>query len=89
VPTVAESGLPGFEALQWFGIFAPAGTSKDIVTRLNGEIVKTLRLPDVRERLSSLGADVVGNTPEQFAAFQKADTAKWAKIVKQSGAKID
>jgi tripartite-type tricarboxylate transporter receptor subunit TctC len=89
VPTVAESGLPGFEALQWFGIFAPAGTSKDIVTRLNGEIVKTLRLPDVRERLSSLGADVVGNTPEQFAAFQKTDTAKWARIVKLSGAKID
>ena len=89
VPTIAESGLPGFEALQWFGIFAPAGTSKDIIARLNGEIVKILRLPDVRERLTSLGADVVGNTPEQFAAFQKADAAKWAKIVKQSGAKID
>jgi tripartite-type tricarboxylate transporter receptor subunit TctC len=89
VPTVAESGLPGFEALQWFGIFAPVGTSKDIVARLNGEIVKILRLPDVRERLTSLGADVVGNTPEQFAAFQKTDAAKWAKIVKQSGAKID
>ncbi|MBI4204378.1 MAG: tripartite tricarboxylate transporter substrate binding protein [Betaproteobacteria bacterium] len=89
VPTVAESGLPGFEALQWFGIFAPAGTSKDVIARQNGEIVKILRLPDVRERLSSLGADVVGNTPEQFAAFQKADAAKWARIVKQSGAKID
>ena len=89
ISTVAESGLPGFEALQWFGIFVPAGTSKDIVARLNGEIVKTLRLTDVRERLSSLGADVVGNTPEQFAAFQKADAAKWAKVVKESGAKID
>lgn len=89
VPTVAESGLPGFEALQWFGIFAPAGTSKEIVAKLNGEIVKILRMPDVRDRLSGLGADVVGNTPEQFAAFQKADTAKWARIVKESGAKID
>ena len=89
VPTVAESGLPGFEALQWFGIFAPAGTSKEIVARLNAEIVKILRLPDVRERLSSLGADVVGNTPEQFAEFQRADAAKWAKVVKQSGAKIE
>lgn len=89
VPTVAESGLPGFEALQWFGIFAPAGTSREIVARLNGEIVKILRLPDVRDRLSGLGADVVGNTPEQFAAFQKADTAKWARVVKESGAKID
>lgn len=89
IPTVAESGLPGFEALQWFGIFAPAGTPKDIVARLHGEIVKILRVPDVRERLSSLGADVVGNTPEQFAAFQRADAAKWTKVVKESGAKID
>ena len=89
IPTVAESGLPGFEALQWFGIFAPAGTPKDIVARLNGEIVKILRLPDVRDRLAGLGADVVGNSPEQFAAFQKADAAKWARVVKESGAKID
>lgn len=89
IPTVAESGLPGFEALQWFGIFTPAGTPKDIVARLNGEIVKILRLPDIRERLSGLGADVVGNTPEQFAAFQKADATKWAKVAKESGARID
>lgn len=89
VPTVAESGLPGFEALQWFGIFVPVGTSKDVIARLNAEIVKAVKLPDVRERLTSLGAEVVGSTPEQFAAFQKADTAKWAKVVKASGAKID
>ena len=89
VPTVAESGLPGFEALQWFGIFVPAGTSRDIVARLNAEIVKIARLPDIRERMTSLGADAVGNTPEQFAAFLKADTAKWAKVVKASGAKIE
>ena len=60
IPTVAESGLPGFEALQWFGILAPAGTPKEIVARLNGEIVKILRLPEVRERMSSLGAEIVG-----------------------------
>ena len=89
VPTVAESGLPGFEALQWFGIFAPAGTSKDIVAKLNTDIVRAARLPDVRERMTSLGADVVGSTPGEFAAFQRADTAKWAKVVKLSGAKID
>jgi tripartite-type tricarboxylate transporter receptor subunit TctC len=89
VPTVAESGLPGFEALQWFGIFAPAGTPKDVVAKLNADIVKASRLPDVRERMTSLGADIVGSTPEQFAAFQRADTAKWAKVVKASGAKID
>jgi len=89
VPTVAESGLPGFEALQWFGIFAPAGTPRDIVTRLSGEIVKIVRLPDIRERMTSLGAEVVGSTPEQLATFVKADTAKWARVVKQSGAKIE
>src|SRR5687767_6438166 len=89
VPTVAESGLPGFEALQWFGIFAPAGTSREILAKLHADIVKILRLPDVRERMSSLGADVVGNNPEQFAAFLKADAAKWAKIVKESGARIE
>src|SRR3712207_945509 len=61
VPTVAESGLPGFEALQWFGIFAPAGTPKDVIAKLNGEIVRLVRLPDVRERMASLGADVVGS----------------------------
>ena len=89
VPTVAESGLPGFEALQWFGVFVPAGTSRDIVARLNMDIVKSARLPDVRERMTGLGADVVGSTPEEFAAFQKADAAKWAKVVKESGAKIE
>lgn len=89
VPTVAESGLPGFEALQWFGIFAPSGTPKDIVAKLNSEIVRIVRVPDVRERMTTLGAEVVGSSSEQFASFQKADTAKWAKIVKTSGAKID
>jgi tripartite-type tricarboxylate transporter receptor subunit TctC len=89
VPTVGESGLPGFEALQWFGILAPTGTSRDLIARLNGDIVKTLRLPDVRERMVALGAEVVGSSPEQFASFQKADAAKWARVVKESGAKIE
>jgi tripartite-type tricarboxylate transporter receptor subunit TctC len=89
VPTVAESGLPGFEALQWFGILAPAGVPKDVIAKLHADIVKSLRLPDVRDRMTSLGAEVVGSTPAEFAAFQKADTAKWAKVVKASGAKID
>jgi tripartite-type tricarboxylate transporter receptor subunit TctC len=89
IPTVAESGLPGFEALQWFGVLARAGTPRELVSRLNGDIVKTLRLPDVGERMAALGAEVVGSSPEQFASFQKADAAKWAKVVKESGAKID
>jgi len=89
VPTIAESGLPGFEALQWFGVFVPAGTPRDIVSRLHADIVKSLKLSDVRERLVGLGAEVVGNAPDQFAAFQKAESVKWAKIVKESGAKVD
>jgi tripartite-type tricarboxylate transporter receptor subunit TctC len=89
VPTVAESGLAGFEALQWFGVFVPAGASRDLVGKLNADIVRALKLPDVRERMTALGAEVVGSTPEQFAAFQKADTQKWAKVVKASGAKIE
>jgi tripartite-type tricarboxylate transporter receptor subunit TctC len=89
VPTVAESGLPGFEALQWFGIYVPTGTPREIVSRLNAEIAKILRLPDIRERFSTLGADVVGESAENFAAFQRREVAKWTKIVQASGAKID
>jgi len=89
VPTVAESGLPGFEALQWFGVYAPAGTPREIVTRLNTEIAKVLRMPEIRERFAGLGADVAGGSAEDFAAFQRAEVVKWTKIVKASGAKID
>ncbi len=89
VPTVAESGLPGFEALQWFGVFAPAGTPREIIARLNAEMVKIMRQPEMRERLNALGAEVVANSAEEFAAFQKAEIAKWAKVVKSSGARID
>ncbi len=89
VPTVAESGLPGFEALQWFGIFAPAGTPREIITRLNAESVRIMRQPDMKERLSALGADVVASTADEFATFQKAEIAKWANVVKSSGARIE
>jgi len=89
VPTVAESGLAGFEALQWFGILAPAATPKDMIAKLHADTVRAVRLQDVRDRMTSLGAEVVGSTPAEFAAFQRADTAKWAKVVKESGAKID
>jgi len=89
VPTVAESGLKGFEALQWFGVFAPAGTRAEVVTRLNTEIVKILQTVDMRERLTKLASEVMADSPEQFAAFQKAEIAKWARVVKDSGARID
>jgi tripartite-type tricarboxylate transporter receptor subunit TctC len=84
VPTMAEAGVKGYEIVSWQGIFAPAGTPKEIVQRLNAEIVKILKLPDVRERLEALGLDPVGNTPDEFAAFQNAEIAKWAKVVKDA-----
>ena len=89
VPTVAESGLPGFEALQWFGVYVPAGTPREIVARLNSEIGKILRMSDIRERFASLGADIAGGSAEEFAAFQRGEVTKWTKIVKASGAKIE
>ena len=89
VPTVAESGLKGFEALQWFGVFAPAGTRAEVIARLHDETVKILRTADMRERLTKLASEVMANTPEEFAAFQRAEIAKWAKVVKASGARID
>lgn len=89
LPTVAESGLPGFEVSVWFGVLAPAGTPRDIVTKLNGAIVKSLQTPDVHERLVSQGAEAIGNTPEQFTAQMQRDLVKWAKVVKDSGAKLE
>lgn len=89
LPTVASSGLAGFESLQWFGLFVPAGTPKEIVARLHDETVRILRQPDVRERLQTLGIEVVGDTPEAFASFLQAESAKWAKVVRDSGAKLD
>ncbi len=89
VPTLAESGLPGFEVGSWQGVFAPAGTPPEIVKRLNAEIVKILNMPDVKEKLVGLGAEPVGDTPEQFSAYVKSEVAKWSDIVKKSGAKVD
>jgi len=89
IPTMAEAGLPGYEVTSWQGIFAPAGTPPAVVTRLNTEIVKILNMPDVRERLETLGVEPVANTSEEFAAFQKAEIAKWAKVVKEGNVKID
>ncbi len=88
LPTVAQT-LPGFEALQWFGLLMPAGTPPDIVAKLNAEVLRILKLPEVRERFQSMGIEIVGDSPEQFAGFMRAETAKWGKIVKDSGAKID
>ena len=89
LPTVDEIALPGFEANTWHGVVVPAGTPGAIVARLNREIVAILHLPDVVERLSGQGAEALGSTPEEFAAYIKSESVKWAKVVRDSGAKAE
>lgn len=86
VPTVAEAGVPGFEATSWFGLLAPAKTPAAVVARLNASVLKALANPEVKKKLLEQGAEPLGGTPEQFAAFIGAESAKWGKVVKQSGA---
>jgi tripartite-type tricarboxylate transporter receptor subunit TctC len=89
LPTVAESGLPGFEVINWYGVLVPARTPRPIVEKLNTEIAKIMKMPDVKERLSGVGIEAFSSTPAQFATFIKDETAKWAKVVKFSGARLD
>jgi len=89
VPTVAESGLPGFESSSWFGILAPAGTPKDIIAKINTDVQKWLSTPEAKEKLLGQGAIAAGGSPDDFAKHIQAETAKWAKVVKESGAKVD
>lgn len=89
VPTVAESGYKGFEAVTWFGVLGPANLPKDITARLNTEINKALKAPDLQKKLSDQGADVAGSTPEEFGKLVRDDIVRWGKVVKESGAKID
>jgi tripartite-type tricarboxylate transporter receptor subunit TctC len=89
VPTVAESGVPGFDVSTWYGIWAPAATPPAIVRRVSSDVAAVVRMPEVRARLAELGAEPVGNTPEEFAAYNRSELGKWAKIVKDSGAKVD
>ena len=89
IPTIAESGLPGFEATSWFALMAPAGLPKDVLARINAETARVMNLPDVREKLTALGLDVAPGSPESLASLIQAETVKWAKVVKESGAKLD
>ena len=89
VPTIAEQGFPGVEATAWYGVLAPAGTPKPVITRLHGDLVKILRQPDVVQRLDGLGFEIAATTPEQFGAYIRSEIKKWAKVVKASGAKAD
>jgi tripartite-type tricarboxylate transporter receptor subunit TctC len=83
VPTIAESGYPGYNAVGWNGLFAPAGTPRETVARLASEVSAILHRPEVREKIIAQGAEVVGGTPEQFSAFIRADSAKWAQLIKK------
>ncbi|MCW5603088.1 MAG: tripartite tricarboxylate transporter substrate binding protein [Burkholderiales bacterium] len=87
VPTIAEQGFPGVEATAWYGVLAPAGTPKPVIARLHGEFVKILKMPDVVQKMDGLGFEIIGSTPEQFAAYIQSETKKWEKVVKASGAK--
>ena len=89
LPTIAESGYPGFEVTLWYGLLAPAGTPAAIVRKLHLETVKALALPDLRAKLSSLGVEGIGNSPDEFAAVIKSGIPKWAKVIKDAGIKLD
>jgi tripartite-type tricarboxylate transporter receptor subunit TctC len=89
IPTIAESGLPGFEATSWFALLGPAGMSREVQLRINQEVARVLALPDVKEKLATLGLDANPGTPEALMALMQSETAKWAKVVKASGAKPD
>jgi tripartite-type tricarboxylate transporter receptor subunit TctC len=89
LPTIAESGYPGYEAVGWVGIAAPAGTPPAILDKLNAEMLKILSQPDIRERLNALAFTPIGDTRAQFAAYIKSELAKWSKVVKESGTKAE
>jgi tripartite-type tricarboxylate transporter receptor subunit TctC len=88
LPTMAESGFPGFEAVPWFGLLAPAGTPKEIVDKIYAETAKTLAMPEIRKKFDELGLEPVGNTPAEFAAVIKKETPEWAKVIKDAGIKL-
>ena len=89
LPTLAESGVPGFDATAWVAMFAPTGTPREIIMRANSDIARGLASPELREKISALGAEAGGGTPEDFSTFHKAELNKWARVVKASGARVD
>ncbi len=89
IPTIAEAGIPGYDANSWFGVFTPAGTQAAVVGRLHDEIVKILNAPEVRERLAGLGCEPAGTSPAEFGVFFRSEVTKWGKVVRESGAQID
>ena len=87
IPTIAEAGVPGYEAVQWYGVLAPAGTPRDIIAKLHAGVVRALQNPDVRKRLMNDGAEPVGSSPAEFTDYLRAETGKWAKVIKAAGIK--
>ena len=89
IPTLSEAGLPGFEAVSWFALFAAPGTPKPVADKLSTQVAEVLKLPDVAKKLSDLGLEPVGSTPDELARYQQTEIAKWAKVVKESGATVE
>jgi len=89
IATVAEGGVPGFESIAWYGVVAPAGTPKEIVAKLNGEMVRIANMPDIKQRLMEMGSPPVAGTPDQFGALIRSEIPKWAKVVKQANVSLD
>jgi tripartite-type tricarboxylate transporter receptor subunit TctC len=89
IPTIAESGLPAFEATSWFALLGSPGMPRDVQMRINAETLKVMAMPDVKEKLAGLGLDINAGTPEALTTLMQAETVKWAKVVKESGAKAD
>jgi tripartite-type tricarboxylate transporter receptor subunit TctC len=89
VPTAAESGMPEFEVDTWYGVLAPAGVPREVVARLNGDLVRIMRAPDMRERLATMGIQPLASTPEEFGEFLKNEVARWGKVVRESGAQVE
>jgi tripartite-type tricarboxylate transporter receptor subunit TctC len=85
VPTIAEAGVPGYEAVQWYGMVAPANTPREVITRLNREMVTILQAPDVKEKFAADGAEAAASTPEEFGRYIRSETEKWQKVAKSAG----
>ena len=89
VPTVAESGVKDYEAVNWYGVFMPAGVSKEIVAKVHNDVVRVLKLPEVKERFAGEGGEIVADTPDEFGAFVRKEIPKWTKVVKDAAVKVD
>jgi tripartite-type tricarboxylate transporter receptor subunit TctC len=89
VPTAAESGMPEFEVDTWYGVLAPAGVSREVVARINGELVKIMRAPEMRDRLGTMGIQPLASTPEAFGEFLRSEVERWGRVVRESGAQVE